>query len=853
MPPRYNVQTRSKSIPKQPLPTLAVTPLPASASPDAVATSGYPDRPKTALSGLHFGRNTGNTYTASKVEGKSAARAPSTTSSFSTASSNAFDALTDLDDTNTVEEQMTLDLLGLPSNAFVDSPGGDISSSVPPGDVSPPKDIPPPTDPIALLARHLARPRPSTPPGTTSGAGSSASGTDPSPELGCTQNTDGLLRDAADIQFFLNPDDDTPMPAVPRAPTSTSTVPPPGTPTTFVTSGAAANPSAFLAPTASATPASAAGPGVLNLGAQDTNIAEAVAAAGRARQARAAATPLPASPVTATEPAAVPLVPTAAQLPTPTGAPLPTPTAAPLPAPTATTKPPTPSAIVLPVPVAAPQPAPTTEPLLLPALPPALTVTATAVAPPMTSTIPPPSSVQAATQPTVDPSFSGVVTRSQARRTAAGAPIPSTLPFGMFIPSHAPPAPITASSNPSTITAGHFPPLPQTTNAAQPPTTVAPVGPPPPVQPLPGAQPPAPAPGIGAAGAAATGITATGAAAMQTVPAAAAAALNATPLPVLCPVPINVPGLYSPDRITAYDNVSPTHLSNWDALTGGKFLVYEWNGRSHSLESTTVEDLKSAITRITGTIPLVGPPVAANPSNRSSPFMYLVRGISDADTQRLLARRIWNVVGRQTFFAVPYDAPSSIFLFTLDGFSFTADDGVDSSMVTRQPRPSSLSTTTPTPPAADADPMAHFAASVRVSPIHLKNAGGRTRVAWNVTAAPPSADVTNNRAWVAALSALTFDSTMHWEGRAISPPLFCSGCKSPGHNIALCPLPKLPGWYTKPVAPSTGSSSGSSGGGNSSGNNGGNGNGNGRARGPRNNNNGNQNNRNRGRNNQGGQ
>ncbi|KAJ7738231.1 hypothetical protein DFH07DRAFT_779052 [Mycena maculata] len=749
MPPRYTIQTRSKSVPKQPIPALAVTPLPASAPPATVATSGYPDRPtsdKSALSGLHFGRNTGNTYTASKVKGKFVARSPSTMSSLSTASTNTFEVLSDHGDTNTVEEQMTLDLLGLPNDAFDNSPCGDISSSAPPGDASPTKNAPLPPDPIALLARRLAHARPPTPPGTTSGAGSSASDVITVPELGCAQNEDGTLKDEKDILFYNDPDDETPLPPILRSPITTSAGPIPDSTMSPVGTG-----SPFLMPIASAAPTSAVGNSAPGLSPPDT-------------------TSLSTAPTTADAPGAAMLTP-------------------------ATDPPLAPTTTVPPAPPASPPVAP--KDVLAPAPPDAPPhAPADAQLPPPTS----PADIPLPTSPT----------------PLTGAPPPPPKPS---FTKDVHPLPHTACDRHWTDQPGRtipraFPPLPQTISlaAANQPTAGVPTAGPGTTQPVPtvqavpplgvqqppvaAAQPPIQQPPVMQAAGQTPNTGAAGTAAAQFIPAAAAIALHAVPLPLFCPVPADVPGLHTPDQVTTFDNVSPTHLSKWNALTGGKLLVYEWNGKPHSLDSTTVEDLKAAIARITGTVPLVGPPVAANPNSCAAPFMYLVRGLSNAATQRLLDGHVWNVVGGQTFFAVPYDTPSPSFLFTLDGLSFTADDGVEvANLVVEVIHGDQTAQTLLAlnhdayPPTADADAMAHFAATVRVTPILLKNAGGRERV-------------------------------------------------------GLCPLPKLPGWYTKPAAPSSSNNASSSG-------NGGSGNGSGgRARGPRNNGN-NQSGRNRGRNDHG--
>ncbi|KAJ6552397.1 hypothetical protein DFH09DRAFT_1280935 [Mycena vulgaris] len=800
MPPRSQVQTRSKSVSNPPPPAQPAPSLPPSAPPSEIAVSGYPDRTapstmaksKTAISALHFGKNPVNSYTGSKVKGKAPASRPP--SSASAVSSNAFAALSDHAETNTVEERATIDLLGLPDDSFTDSNGGDISSSD--IDVATPA-----TDPIKALARRLERAqrRPPTPPGTTSGAGSSTSTPPPAPSaLGCAQNANGSLRDANDIVFFHDADDDTPLPAPQPTPVihdwqyaaqidldaattdahSPFLSPVPGT------AAPPSPPSAAISSVGSASPASPVG----------TNIANAAAAAGRARQARNAAASAPIPPVVSTSISAPPVLPSPAPPPAPT-----------------TATPPLSANSALPT--------PTTSPL----------------SPPRQASQP----IPAAPSTTVAPLFTTVVTRGQAaRRAAAGPPTgPSPfnpLPHGMFIPT--PPA---LPAAPSAAPIATQPP--SSSNPAPNVTTGAPMHGP---QPAPAAHPlngnaanahvpaqtatpsvaaAAPVPAAGGTPPLAAGGTggiapAAGAAGAppRVAPAAAAAAFGGAALPAYCPIPLDIPGIYSPDSISARENVAPRQLNKWDLLVGGKFLAYEWEGKPHSINSTTVEDLKTAISRITGAAaPLVGPPEATSPGSRASPYMYLVRGVSDADTQLLLSRPVWNLVGGTTFFTIPYDPPSSPFLFTLDGFSFGADEGVEvanivvSEIYGDHDAQALLALNHDNYP-TDEDPMSHFAASVRVTPISLQNSGGRPRTAWNVTATPPSLDAAINRAWVAALSALKYDSTMHWYARAVSPPLFCSGCKSLGHVLGLCPLPQISGWYIpKPPAsaPTTGSSS----------------------------------------------
>ncbi|KAJ7670454.1 hypothetical protein B0H17DRAFT_1141810 [Mycena rosella] len=231
----------------------------------------------------------------------------------------------------------------------------------------------------------------------------------------------------------------------------------------------------------------------------------------------------------------------------------------------------------MPMPAPQPAPAPTTA-TPAPTAQPAATPT-------------PPSVTQITAQPAPQtapaaPLFTTVVTRSQvARRAAAGPPTgPSPfnpLPRGMFIPTPAAPPAVQSTNHPT--------PAPNVATGTHAPSPQPP--PPPPTHTINGtsamgAQPLAtggPAPAVGTAGAL-----------VRTTPAATAAALEGAPLPAYCPIPLDTPGIFSPDRITARENVAPRQLAKWDALVGGKFLAYEWDGKPHSVNSTSVEDLKMA-------------------------------------------------------------------------------------------------------------------------------------------------------------------------------------------------------------------------------------------------------------------
>ncbi|KAJ7693007.1 hypothetical protein B0H17DRAFT_1200078 [Mycena rosella] len=684
--PKSQVITRSKSIPKQPAPAPSIPP---SAPPSVVAVSGYPDRPtlpsmsksKTAASALHFGKEPVNMYTGSTVKGKAPApRSSPVASPASPASANAFAALSDQAETITVEEQATIDLLGLSEDSFTDSAGGDISSS----DIDTSA-----SDPGKALARRLARTyscRPPTPPGTTSGAGSSA--TTPPSALGCAQNADGSLCEAADITPpLLQGEHDKPVPPLPP----------------------------HLSPLHARPPCLRPPPHELSCAA-------------------------PAQPATQSA------LPTIAKQPAPTAtAAVAAPAAG---TPIAAVQSSTPSA-------AQPASSDTTQ---------AATTAASDTA-------------QAAVPVTpAAPSFSSVVTRGQAARRAAAGPATGPSPF--------PPSPFPVACAPApqplataiTVTAVQPQPVqqPPALNIAAPPA------PPPQAAFAPPMHDPAvnpqPAPQL---------LVAPGP--VITAAAAAAAAAGGAPPPLFTPAP---PGGFPPilglDRARLRENIADRQLVKWDSSGGFKFFIYLWNGRRHSVDSSALDELKNAL------------------------------GVSAADCQRLIAQTCWNLLGGTTFFAVPYDAAPSSFLFTIDGLLYDATEGVDVAtlivtVVSETNEAQSLLTLIHDAYPADADAMSHFASTIRVLPIALKNSRGGCRIVWNTTAAPPSLDPAANRAWRSLLSKLTFHSEMHYVGRAINPPLFCSGCKSFGHVLDICPLPLVPGWYaptplanTAPTAPGPG-------------------------------------------------
>ncbi|KAJ7664999.1 hypothetical protein B0H17DRAFT_1211045 [Mycena rosella] len=753
VPPPPNVKTRSRSITSQPAPPAPAAPLPPSALPSVIAVSGYPGRgslpfvskTKTPLLALHFGGDPVNSYTGSSVKGKAPAIRPSSSaSSASTLSSpNAFAALSDHGETNTVEEQAALDLIGLSDLSSADASGGDISSTEPPS--SSPN---PPVDPVALIHRRLdSRPlgraaRPSTPPGTTSGAGSSTIPPLPNqPELGPAppvqydwEHLDAAIK-APGLVSLMDADSPflSPLPAV-----STSPVP-----------------SISVA------------------------IADAAAAAGRARQARTSAASASPSPKPMTTQSAPPILPSPAPQPT---VPTPQPT---IPAPQPAIPALTPATPALTPALPALTPA---TPALTPAIPAPQPMPAHTPANPATSTplaTPIPTPTAAPPPPAPASPFTTIVTRGAARRAAAAANPAPALPSGMFIPH--PPA---SHAAPHAAPASALPPAGASATQPQPPIPNNP----------PGANVSTLAPNpVGAAMAAPhlAPPTHNPAGAAMAAPALAAPAQPA----------VITPGPAAAAAAPGGANIADRQLVKWDSAGVDKFFVYLWNGRRHATNGTALEDLKSALARVLRSpAPLIGPAeFAVGGDHPDSPFVYLVKGVPDAERLRLLAQPCWNLLGGTTFFTIPYSPPPSSFLFTIDGLLYDATDGVEVAtlvvdIIGASNEAQTLLALNHDAYPADADTMGHFAASVRVTPIALKSSGSaNARVAWNTTAAPPSLDAATNAAWCSLLGKIAYHSDMHFVGHAVRPHLHCTGCKSLGHVVDICPFPQIPGWY----APST--------------------------------------------------
>ncbi|KAJ7185339.1 hypothetical protein C8R46DRAFT_1060198 [Mycena filopes] len=275
------------------------------------------------------------------------------------------------------------------------------------------------------------------------------------------------------------------------------------------------------------------------------------------------------------------------------------------------------------------------------------------------------------------------------------------------------------------------------------------------------------------------------------------------------PPPGGFPQIHGLDGERLREGVADRQLTKWDnpVVVEDKLFVFPWNPTRHSTGSTTIEALKGAIHRITGAIPLIGPAEAAPNARHGLPFIYLVKRLSAADVARLIDGVCWNLSGF-TFFAIDCNPGPSPWLITLDGLLFTEDEGVDVAnlvadvICTRADTTTFLSLTHDNYP-ADADPISHFRASIRVFPITLQNpGGGSSRIAWNIYANAPSQVSSANRAWITLLNGVDFDSDMHYVGRAISPPLLCNNCRSYGHISDLCTFPHTPNWH-KPTTTTT--------------------------------------------------
>ncbi|KAJ7715616.1 hypothetical protein B0H16DRAFT_1477232 [Mycena metata] len=302
------------------------------------------------------------------------------------------------------------------------------------------------------------------------------------------------------------------------------------------------------------------------------------------------------------------------------------------------------------------------------------------------------------------------------------------------------------------------------------------------------------------------------------VPATRAAA-DAAPLPTVGTAPATaqirgaqfmwtpVPGggfplVHGWDGDSVFEHMHDRQVSKWDRAVGNKLWVYEWEGKRYTEGSPTLEVLKAALARaLKSPAPLIGPAEPCAGAPNSSPFLYLVRNLTDEQMQLLLDRTCWSGYGA-TFFPLPYaPTPALILLGSITGLLFSATTEhalevanlVASTVRDDHDSQNFLAVVNDNFP-IDEDPMTHFLASIRVSSVNRASTGNPPRLIWNVTGKPPSLIPSSNRAWIRVFEKLEFDSDMHYVGK-VSPPLFCTGCKSYGHEYSYCAYPRLPGWH----------------------------------------------------------
>ncbi|KAJ6524579.1 hypothetical protein B0H19DRAFT_1085288 [Mycena capillaripes] len=723
--------------------------IPASTTPVEVASSGYSgkssaaEKGKAPLSGLHFKKNAGNTYTGSTVK-------PKPSHPFVMRSSNSFSPLDNLEeitvddlDETTVDEQLAADLLGVDYPNHDQSIGGNVSSSEP--------SLASRNGPWASVTVGLnstAVPFSSLVAGAQSALGTSSS---ESPFLAPTT----IAAPTVSIPVVNS------TPGVPTPVTSTPSA------TAAVNAGAAA---------ATPTPA----------GAASLPVEPSASAAGEAGTTQAgtsaSSTSMPNTPISpsAAGHASSPVASASASA---TDA---------MPAPALAAAQPTASSSVVQTTAGA-------SPVGPPATP---SATGAGVAPSFASVVtspPPPPETRAAAKARRD-AAAAAATASPANSQSAAAAVqaqPAVMvqaqPTVMVQPQPvavAQPQPaVVVQPQPAVVA------QPQPILAVQPPPIAAvqlpPTGnqqPPPPAAMQPPANVVAPIPAAGgpiiqAAAAIGTGPTLALVGAAQLDQGGAAVSM-------WMPEPMGGdPPIYGWDEDCVHENMHDRQITKWGSPPDNKFFIYEWDGRRHNDATPTVETLKGGVGRaLNCPPPLIGPAEPSNSSITSTPFLYLVRNLTDAQIQRLLARRCWSGYGT-TFFAIPYAPPSAPFLGSIRGllYSATIEHAIEvATLVAVTIRDSHtaqafLALVNDNYPAG-VDPMTHLLSSLRVTAVDRSTVGSPAQIIWNATAEPPSLIASSNRSFVKIFQALEFDSDMYYVGKVITPALVCSGCKSFGHD-----------------------------------------------------------------------
>ncbi|KAJ6565540.1 hypothetical protein DFH09DRAFT_1363754 [Mycena vulgaris] len=747
-----NTRSRGASVTAAP----SVPSLPSNTTPAEVAASGYPDKApvkgKTPISSLHFNKSPTNTYTGTSVKGKARTFAAAQSDA---RGNNSFGPLSALEE-HTLDEEIVTDLIGVPVSSM-NSGGGDISS----------------TDHSSSPASSPPRAKANS--AHSSGGDSSTSASSSVPNPAVTTSTSSPFLDP------IGPAKD--VPAAPSASTTAAGTPTVGSPTP---------PASKVALPTTLVPATTATPG--------TTVAASAPAATTPSSAPALTTAAPASSISSAGSTALPSVALA-----------------------------NPKLQALPL-VGLASPSAGTGSSATPAI-------GGASAPPMSATPAAVSTVsttaaapQAATPATPTQATTGAAPSQAARAQAARAALPPSATSATTATTRtaqaAGGAP-TAGAAPSFATVhtalglqrpfhDHVAPcadapaaqpaaLPAAQPAAQP---AAPPAAPPAAQPAapPAAQPAAQhalhAPGIAAAAAAAN--AAIHAPVFTPVGTAAAAAPVGNAMTIYTPPPPGGFHVYGWDAESVRENMSDHQLTKWDLPGPPKAFVYEWNAKRHDPNGTTVEDIKSTLSRILACpAPLVGPAEPAVASATSvGPFLYLIKGLTTAQFQLLIDALCWSVAGGKTLFVIPYSPSPSPFLMTIEGLLYedTPQNAVEVATLVADTimgdfdAQNYLALVNDAYPAGT-PPMSHFLSTLRV--VAIKHA---SHVAWNVTAQPPSLIVASNRAWVTVVTALSYLSDMHSLGTAITPPLVCGGCRSLGHTGNICPLPLTFGWNEKAPA-----------------------------------------------------
>ncbi|KAJ7501898.1 hypothetical protein B0H11DRAFT_2224261 [Mycena galericulata] len=770
-------RTRSNSKSSAPQPDAPAS-APTLATPAEVATTGYPgkraEKGKAVPKGLHFKNGTGNTYTGSSVpKGKQRAPTHSTSPASSTVSSNAFGPLavfqegqSDDEDEHTLEEQLARDLVGadelnalypLPPTSNLQPP------SPPPESASRTEESPSavPTksfDAIKEIARKLAG-RPSTPVPAPSNTNSGptlpwsaavvAAATSPflAPMSADAAPNNGSLTNAtatngATTSGLATTDA---IPPVVAAPTIAPSAP--------ASAAAAPAVSAPIITTAPTTTITAAPPATVS-----TVTGPLV---GTSPTAVSSGDMHPATAVPSTSPVAPPANQT---------------TNAASPAATVTTAP---AATFATVAAAAPS-APTTRSSTRRAQAAAAAPANANVVP----TAPPAPAPAAATAPVPAPmsvapaAAAPTIAANVAHTATATAPAPTPAPPTAIIPAAAP----AVAAN---VAHALAPPGPPIAPAVLPPAAliphqglVAPV-----------AVPTGVAPGVNGAPVAAAG-------------------LQCTP-----PPPGGFHPVYGWNHKNIESNTTARQAVGWRNMQDDRVLIYEYNGSHHSATtppSDFLERAKNALVQhFNCPAPLIGPAEAESaPALYEPPFLYMLSRLPLQHLQTLINQGCWSFP-TVTFYVMPHPPEISPFLFTLDGLLYgpSQQDALEvANLVAAEisgdtAAQAFLSRVHDNYPAT-ANPMQHFISTLRVSPMELSNPGGSVRTAWTVTAQPPTTNVDEHNTWIATVSNIDFPTVMYYVGKAMSPPLFCNGCKSLGHPTGRCPTLKVPGIHvTVPTTP----------------------------------------------------